>query len=340
MVCKILSVPIKNESISYIDALYSILTYKKIFSGPKYLLSGMTGMAFKFTIHKKIYPSSPNMYGKEELLDGCNRIGIYAESHGTLNSNPVFEVFQKEAIKKIKASIDDDTPVLFWGCSGIQFGIIVGYDDEDEVFYYKHRRSEEEKVMLYKNLGVTKDGVVYYQIIGPRVSIALKEIYVSSLTYAIDEWETLYKLGNKTNNEFASGKKAYEFLIDALRRRDFDANGYYCSMLHYAILKRELFNYLKEVEKELPQVKEALPYYEKVMNNFNAIEELALYDVPFEKEADAYDKVISLLGEIKIMEEEGIKILKETVKEHLENRYVDLYQTEQFIGRVVNTKKY
>lgn len=337
---KVLSVPIKEESISYIDSLHSILTYKKIFSGPKYLLSGIFGMAFKFTIHKKIYPSSPNMYGKEELLDGCIRIGVYSESHGTLSSNPIFEVFQREAIKKIKASIDNDTPVLFWGCSGIQFGIIVGYGDEDEVFYYKHRRSEEEKVMLYKNFGVTKDGVVYYQLIGPRVSIALKEIYASSLTYAIDEWETLYKLGNKTNNEFASGRKAYEFLISALKGRDFDMHGYYCSITYYSKLKRELFNYLKEVEKELPQVKEALPYYEKVMENFNAIEKLPLYDLTLQKEAKVYKEVIDLFKEAKNMEEEGIKILKGTVKEHLENRYVDLYQTEQFIGRTVQGLKH
>lgn len=54
----------KRESKSYTDSLHAVLTHAELFRGPKYALSGYTGMAFKLSIHERLLPMSVTAYGQ------------------------------------------------------------------------------------------------------------------------------------------------------------------------------------------------------------------------------------------------------------------------------------
>jgi len=103
----IIQTELLKESRSYIDCLYAVLKYKGMFSLPKFMLSGMSGIAFKFVVHKRLLPSSLDMYNwVTENWKAVDTLGIYTETYEGSQLNPTFPLYRKEAIKKIKDSGD------------------------------------------------------------------------------------------------------------------------------------------------------------------------------------------------------------------------------------------
>jgi len=101
------NIHIAKESRSYIDCLYSLLSSAGMFDLPKYMLYGMTGMAFKFSIHKRMLPSSLDLYDwRWENWRAVNVLGIYNETYSGSPLDSTFHIYQKNMILKIKQSID------------------------------------------------------------------------------------------------------------------------------------------------------------------------------------------------------------------------------------------
>ena len=106
---------LKKGPRSYIDCLYALLTSAGLFYLPKYMLSGMTGMAFKFVIHKRLLPSSLDLYyWQEENWQAVNSLGIYNETYSDTPMNATFPLYQKNMLHKIISSIDDGKAVIGW----------------------------------------------------------------------------------------------------------------------------------------------------------------------------------------------------------------------------------
>jgi hypothetical protein len=120
-----------------------------MFCLPKFMLSGMSGMAFRFVIHKRLLPSSLDMYNwAPENWKAVDNLGIYSEVYEGTHLNTTFPLYRNEAIRKISESIDNGMPVITWGLNFSEFCLITGYDDSDGVLYYMHPGDTENNVLI------------------------------------------------------------------------------------------------------------------------------------------------------------------------------------------------
>jgi hypothetical protein len=144
------------------------------------------------------------------------------------------------------------------------FGVVTGYDDDDEVIFYRNRWSRTTHVLLYRNIGLVNSASWYFHIIGNKADKDVIDIYKDSLEKAVDEWEIPYKLPYTTNYEFASGKNAYDFMIKALECGDFDEYGASDIMNIYINFKQQIYEYFQEMTRELPRVQPILEEYSRL----------------------------------------------------------------------------
>jgi len=325
-----------RESRPYIDCLYSILTSTGKFKGPKYLLSGMTGFAFIFVAHKNLIPAGTEMYDlRATAWNGLDLLGYYSEIFDGLKTSLTFPLYQKKAIKRVKESIDEGMAVIVWAAGITDFAVIFGYDEEDEVFFYKDRYHREEQVLLYGNLGKAEASYWMCHIIGERIEKDVRDIYLDSLEFAIDWWETPYKNEVTMRRELASGRKAYEYLIDALVKDDFHEYGA-GRTIHYNIVSREeAYRYLSDVKEELPEVYPAYCKYKELHEIYHQMKGLIppLY-APCQKfridRVNQLPRLIEYCIEAAQVEEEAVGELKNILQESLNNRYIDLFDVKKF----------
>jgi hypothetical protein len=248
----------KRESKSFTDSLYAVLTGARLFNGPKYMLSGLSGMAYKFTVHKRLLPLSVTAYGQwgTEHKPAVDNLGVYTEMDGGRTRHPTFPYYQQDAVKWIKQSLDRGLGVIYWIP---EFGVIHGYDDEDNVFYVLDGRSAESVIVLYDNLGLNFTGFWYGRIVGGKVEVDLKEQVLESMRLALHDWATPHK--TLPDNDIGSGRLAYSFLINGLQQGDYDERGAVYIINTYLYSRREIIQYLHDVQGELAGLYEAYHMY-------------------------------------------------------------------------------
>ncbi|BBH22865.1 hypothetical protein Back11_42100 [Paenibacillus baekrokdamisoli] len=252
----------KRESKSYIDSLYVILTAADLFSGPKYMLSGLSGMAFKFAVHEQLLHLSVTAYGQwgDEHGPAIANLGLYTEWDGGRTRHPTFSYYQQEAIKAVKQSIDQGVGVIYWLP---EFGVIQGYDDEDSIFYVQDGWSEERKIVLYDNFGLNFTPFWYWQTFRDKVILDFEYQVLESLRLAIQDWVTPHK--TLPNTDIGSGKLAYTFLIQALQQGEYDEGGAVYILDSYMYSREEIACYLREVQGTFSELKIASSQYDELL---------------------------------------------------------------------------
>lgn len=259
------NVILERESCSYIDCLHSVLAPARLFKGPKFLLSGMTGAAFPFIVNKSLLPISTEI---SILKGGCGKsldmLGIYSEVFSGNNYNPAFGLYQDKAVERVKESINRGMGSIFWEPEILEFGVIYGYDDADNVFYYKDRVYGSCQVMLYENLGKSHEPYWMCQIIGEGVYKDIRDIYMESLEDCIYKWERPFSAEGYKDRDFFSGYKAYEHLIKVLDKGSFCEDGMVRIIKNAAISRSEILRYIKEMRIEFPKMAGAVSIYEKL----------------------------------------------------------------------------
>lgn len=326
-------IDIRKESRPFTDCLYTILTNKGLFDGPKYMLSGMTAMAFVYVAHERLIPPSTEMYTLAATSwEAVDRLGIYSEIYQGMKFNPTFPLYQKKAIERTKESINKGIAALVWAPGITDFGVIYGYDDEDEAFFYKDRFNEDEQILLYNNIGKAEASFWMIQIIGNKINKDIRDIYIESLESAIDYWELIYT-PDKTRKEFGAGRKAHDFLIEALKNDDFHDRGA-CKIINYKIVAiEEICQYLIEVKKEFPEIENANFYYRELNKVYKQIRKIIPEIIYRNTKIDRkhMPKLIENLEEAKEIEEKAISELKCFLRELLNNRYIDIYDVKKFV---------
>jgi hypothetical protein len=258
----------RRESKSFVDCLHAIVTAAGIWKGPKYRLSGMTGMVFKFSVHQKLHPMSVTAYGGwvAEHFPAVNNIGIASTIEAGHTRHPTFPLYKAAAIQSIKQSIDDGVGAIFWEP---EFCIIHGYDDDDQVFYYLDGTKSEMKVMLYQNFGLNITPYWYFHILHGNVNLEITDIYLNSFILAVNEWETPFK--SLPDKNIASGKMAYQYLIDAISSGEYDAHGGAYILTSAIQSKKEVVEYISEVEQIYPEIRSTLNHYRRTSEIFSEI---------------------------------------------------------------------
>ncbi|MHC0039516.1 hypothetical protein [Pseudoneobacillus sp. C159] len=257
MVKEILTdIKIENDSLSYINCLHAILTAADLFEGPKFLLSGMTGMCFKFSVVKGISPISIHSYGPwaRDHWTAVNYLGIYNSANADRWRHRTFPLLQKKAIEKTIASIDKGIAVLYWGPP---FSVIYGYDLEERIFYYQEsddffRKGRKSHLLgnicLFDNFGINRTEFWFYQTFGEKIEKPTKAILLDSLKSASIDWN------KQASGNTAFGKGAYSLLIDTLESGDFHPMGAAFTLDSYATSKADIFLFIEEVTKVFPQL--------------------------------------------------------------------------------------
>lgn len=327
------NIELSNESSrSYIDALYAVLSSGGLYKDTKYMLAGMTGMAFVFTAHKNLIPASVDVYSlKETGWRALDILGFYSEIYAGANNNITFPLHQKKAAERIKQSVDNGIGVVIWAPRRMEFGVVHGYDDEDEVFYCLDRLLPGEQILLYKNLGKTDSVFWMCQIVGECIEKDIRDIYMDSLEVCVDEWETPYKAEPHSNREYGSGRKAYEYMIKALEDGKFHNNGAIRIIRCNILCKKEIYQYLNEVMKELPDIKPAVSKYKELNEVCDYIDGL----LPDTDQAPVSQLVVTpglldSLKQAKETEELAVSEVKKYLKDILNNRYIDALDVKKF----------
>ena len=299
---------------TYTGSVHGVLKGAGMWDDSVELLMGMTGMAFHFIVHNRTCPSSVTVYDwMSEHFAMMDRIGIYSESTHIENSGSLntFDKARAKAVERIKESIDNDKGVVVWAPTPIlEFGIINGYDDEDEVFFVVDCMKNNPDPLLYSNLGKSEVPVLFIQRFYDKVNVEPEKIFRDSLHFGVYQWE-------KESNipMYASGRKGYINLINALEKKEFIPFGLVYLLAVYADSKRIIDTYLKYIIERSGYLKgldEASDIYSAIKDKYNRLTELAPYRGPGQGELN--DKnikpALKLVKECFDLEEKAMGIIK------------------------------
>ncbi len=304
---------------SYVDCLYSLLTTAGFFPMPKYMLSGMTGMLFKFVVHKRLLPSSLDMYSwQRENWKAVNMLGIYTETYSGSPMDPTFPLCREQAIRKIITSINEGRAAIGWGHENPRFCLYTGYNEEDRVIFCRDSRSKEEEVLLYDNFGLIDEGDWFLQIIGDKVERDIRDIYRESMEDAVREWHTEYK----EMPEYGAGKRAYQNLLDAFHSRVFNYNGAYYILELYLDSKINISRYMDAVILEIPELTEVTEIYHKLSDIISPLKALELSGKP-ENDMKYIPMAAELFQEAMQLEDRAVTRLEKYLENYLHNRRVN-----------------
>lgn len=263
-----LNIAMKRESKSFTDSLHAVLTAAGRFDGSKPMLSGLSGMAFKFTVHEKLLPMSVSAYGQwgVEHKPAVDNLGVLTVTDGGRTRHPTFRHYQQEAVEWIKSSLDRGIGAIYWIP---EFGVIDGYDDEDRIFYIRDGRRPESQIVLYDNFGLNVTDFWYCQLFGDKVDVPLEARVLESMRLAVQDWETPYK--TLPDTRIASGKLAYSFLLRGLAQGDFDEGGAVYILSSYYVSRCEIAEYLGGIQGIWPELDEAYARYATLRETISVI---------------------------------------------------------------------
>ncbi|MBO7745633.1 hypothetical protein I8J29_15590 [Paenibacillus sp. MWE-103] len=302
-------VDMTRQSKSYVDSVHAVLTAAGLFEGPKYMLAGLTGMAFKFTVHRKLLPLSVSAYGQwgNEHAPAIENLGLLTVWDGGRTRHPTFPHYQRDAVDWVRQSLDAGVGAVYWLP---EFGTICGYDDEDGVFYVQDGRQPEPLIVLYDNFGLNATPFWYCQIFGGRVALDPAEAVLESLRLAVRDWETPHK--TLPDTELASGRLAFAYFIAGLQAGGYDERGADYILRDYVQVREEIADYLRDVRHLLPGLGEAAALYGELRGRLDAFRDCrtASPEGGGRIAPDRIPALCALLREAEALEERAVAVFR------------------------------
>ena len=297
---------------SFVGALYSVLNYRK----EKVALSdlfGWTFSGFRINIEKNIFPYSGNNFPWPEVFPLiCDNIGYNFSYVQSIKGQNLFYTKKEEAIELIKSELNQKRPIIVFGLSSPEFGVVYGYDDEKKLLHFVDAKEQEGQI-YYKDLGESKSKYLSVLAIKEKLRIDLRKTILYSLTYAV--W---YSDGFESIEEDSQGGlKAYDLWIEELRRRKFDhfGNSYNAAVVFEC--RQMIVSYLNSI---IPQfkpdltshLKKANDRFKKVVLSFNEFIKIFPYPGSVEDTLDE-EKILNAiltLRDAEKYEQEAINHIK------------------------------
>ena len=307
---------------TYMASAEGVLRNAGMWKDETWKLMGMTGMAFHFIIHEQICPSSVTVYDwLQEHFTMMDRIGVYSESYQSFGSpeTNTFSSFHKEAVKRVKESIDEGKGVVTWAPTPIlEFGIIKGYDDNDGIFFVDGcSLTGEIDPLLYENLGKSEIPILFYQLFRDKIDVPVEKVIRDSLRFAVNEWDKEFHI----NPSYASGRKAYKYLINTLEKEDFDAFGLSYILMVYNDSKNCIHKYLDFISREegsFDGLEEAAVGYGEISQKFSEMAKLVPFQGSRKTDVDKKNvlpELLELVKECSSIEGRAMDIVTRYVKE-------------------------
>ncbi|WP_336775789.1 hypothetical protein [Paenibacillus sp. MMO-58] len=300
------------DSESYIDAMHAVLHHKGWINGSKAMLAGMTSMAFRFTVNRRLTEEAPTAYNwvAENFL-AADFIGIGSSQNAGFSFDATLPLYREAAVFQIKKAIDSGIGAVIWRN---QFVVVAGYDDAEQSLILSNG-SDEVEYMLYNSFGSPISPYWYYQIFENRIALDHMEICRESLMQAVYRWETHNPLLPET--EYACGREAYAAIVSALQSGDYDHEGWQATLRSYTASKRDIRDYFTVLETYWPSLLAASVQYDYVAEAFGELEGLARND-------GLTEPMISKLIQAAQAEEKAVEEIKAFMRETLDIREGDI----------------
>ncbi len=293
-------------------------TFQKFFS--------VTGIASRFCVDTNCSSLPVTDYDwMEDHACFMERIGVRTKKYYAAPGAEEYSAVQKEAVVAIKEGIEAGRACVTWGIDTGEFGVIYGYDDEDNVFFPKgigSRNTNTSMPILYSNLGKTFEWapVLYCEIPEAVHEVDWNQAYVETLRLYVKGMEPV------CDNGRMYGLAAYDAMLEAVRKDKFEAFGFkYCIGIYYE-RKEALLLYLEEQQKEQPG-ETLMQLIESFRTTVNLYRKLmfeilgggtegwnTLFD-PVDKEV--YPEIIEVLEALRASEEQTCELIKCKMSENL-----------------------
>ncbi|WP_208918756.1 hypothetical protein [Paenibacillus uliginis] len=311
----------RRESLSYIDALYAILMHRGSVNCSKPVLSGMTAMAFRFTVNRRLTVDSATAYNwMAEHFVAADLLGLTTTQHAGFHFQPTFPLYQKAAVQEIKQSIAWGTGALIWKDS---FVVVTGYDDEQQTFLYCDGTRNEFQTMGYDDFGCNQSPYWYYQLYDDQITMDIYEIYKESLMQAVSKWETHDIM--LPPSEYACGRQAYAAIAEALESGDYDQEGASDTFRCYGVAKQDTAQYMSSLKNIWPLCSKAAELYGRVAELFDDIvQQITRAGSGLSENRTRAKQLIPLFMEAQQREEEAVQELSLFLSENIHNRFEDI----------------
>jgi hypothetical protein len=234
---------------------------------------GMTGIAFQLTIDDKCSAASVTAYNWEKENNGfLNRLGVTTDICYSFSHYHNFDEGCRIAVREMKESIDAGRGVVLWGVDTGEFGVVYGYDDEDEVFFVSgigSNDSKESNPILYQNIGKTFGSCLYCHYPLSYQTIPINERIRHSLQFFVEHMTE--KPYDKDSASYC-GLSAYKAWINALDS-GYDPFGVRYVTGMYTERKNQGAGYFEWISTviDIPALKDLANTYQGIARLFNTM---------------------------------------------------------------------
>lgn len=299
-----------RPSITY--CLWGMLQYTDKKGATLAEVNALTGYAFYLNIIKEsVHIGGPFIpAGEEHFQQALANLGFNFKVFSFL---PVEPNIVAEVLDEAHQSIDKGVPVIVWDLFHAEFGLVYGYDDNQQQLNALDKLRDDS--LAYDQIGKGKTSEIGL--------IALKEPNginrLTALSNMLDMiLEHGYSAGSTkhTDGELAKGLAAYDAWVEAYRGDRIVPffNAYNIAV--YSELRQFAVQFLRELEVEFkeydwPCIGAAIRHYKKVDESMQGLSHL----FPFPSGGDPKDKqnierAIDLLHEAKTAEAKGLQTLE------------------------------
>lgn len=209
----------KRCKTSFAGAVYVLLPFVNRRHYSLTDVMGLTGQAFRLTVEEEsIDATGPMMYFWEsKFREGLLNLGLESEHAGDGGAPPTPFMLNK-GIAHIRKSIRSGMPAIGWDLFAPEFGIVYGYDDEEQLLYAEDVQAQ--KTIPYDRFGRGISGGLFVLAVTGEERIDEWEAYRNALDMAIR-----HAYGELTFVGYVCGLAAYDSWRAAWRRNKIDPLG-------------------------------------------------------------------------------------------------------------------
>lgn len=306
------TVALGKTAIPYVAALDGALRAGQMWEGDTWMLAGLSGVAFHLVVDPKTCPSSPTAYGWAAVHEAAaERIGLQSRCVECIGDDADFPLWRDEAVRMVRDSLDRGRPAVVRTVDWAEFAVVVGYDDEDAVFFFDERHSDP---VLFANFG-SPEGFpfLFAQTFQPGEGLDLGAAARSALEYAVVCWHGK-GFPKHPWYDFAVGEEAYDALIDAVRSGDTDPLGLRYILKIHANARQCAAQFVRHLDNEsiVAGLERAAGAYGEAAPLLERVSELLPCVPPFERPVDreAAREAVQLLRQAADFETRAVAALE------------------------------
>ncbi|HPU62688.1 MAG TPA: hypothetical protein PK304_00885 [Mobilitalea sp.] len=272
-----------------------------------------SGFAFRMWVSKDLCPSATSIWDFDSQKPWVENGGLLCDYVGRYwDQKDIEEEKHMEAIKIIKASIDRGIPAISWDIGIPEWGLITGYDDDNQIFFtlpINAKKAEPSSPdynygeMPYDTLGKREIPILSVLTITGKSDKSQNDILRDTMKLAINHLQG----GEWCEN--AKGLDAYQALINIFNENpdiavSWNAEyflGTYCALKEYA------YKYFEKAD-----ISELAKLYRAVFSAW-----MEAYQIKTNEDVTSHEtrtKIVSLLQSAYKNEKEAVQIMESYIK--------------------------